>query len=59
MTRLTNARLPDGRRVDLTLQNGRIAAITPHTAPPHTAPPHHPHLRNMSDMRRHTSPTVG
>ena len=31
MTRLTNARLPDGRRVDLTLQNGRIAAITPHT----------------------------
>ena len=43
MTRLTNARLPDGRRVDLTLQNGRIAAITPHTAPPHTAPPNTAH----------------
>jgi len=28
MTRLTTARLPDGRRVDLALQNGRIAAIT-------------------------------
>ena len=39
MTRLTNARLPDGRHVDLTLQNGRIATITPHSnAPSRTTP---------------------
>ncbi len=39
MTRLTNARLPDGRRVDLTLQNGRIAAITPHHTTPNNTNP--------------------